>query len=98
MSREYKIEIGIESFKPQRAYKIALAIQEEFSIMFNIINNDLLHGRGIVCIDEPEREFITRLAKAVWQANMGYCIVEISMVYSKDCIHSVIEHMEWMNN
>jgi hypothetical protein len=84
MSRYYHMSVAVTGVAPERAETVKQAAETEWPF-----EDWYLDGRSVLtasaddnlCGGETEEEFAVRLAKAIWAANGGFCVVEISATY-----------------
>jgi len=88
MSRYYEMDLCVRRAKPDRVDAIQDAAAEEWSFedwhVVEYPDNPASFGssgRDNLCGGEGEEEFAERLAKAIWKANGGYCVVEVRATY-----------------
>ncbi len=84
MSRYYEMTVRIRGANPDRvaAVKEAAEFEWPFSEWYSLDDPDdprnfTSDGQGNLCGGESEEEFAERLVKEIWEANGGYCEVEI---------------------
>ena len=88
MSRYYSMRLRIEGFDSNRTTEIKGAASyewyfdddhwEELAILGNCLECET---DDHLCGGESEEEFVDRLSLAVWKANRGFCIVELTAIF-----------------
>jgi hypothetical protein len=86
MSRAYNMSITIGGFHTDRGDAIVEAASQEWPFADWWGGGDLdseLHAsaESSLCGGEGEEEFADRLARAVWEANGGFCEVTVDATY-----------------
>ena len=92
MSRYYSMAVTIYGHKPNRKKAIVKAAKEEwpfapFEPGADEEGNHLAlwsRGESNLCGGESEEEFTTRLSRAIWEANGGYCRVAVDACCLED--------------
>ena len=86
MSRNYSMTVIVSDPKPDRTAAIQQAAAGEWD--FGDWHHDggqmFGYGDGRLCGGESEEEFADRLAKAIWDANGGFCEIELRTTYLDD--------------
>jgi hypothetical protein len=92
MTRLYQMSVAIRGFNPDRQREIQEAGSDEwpFEEWFHDdpatnpavdVNRLTASGESSLCGGETEDEFARRFARAVWEANGGFCEVEVDATY-----------------
>ena len=88
MSRYYEMDVHFHRANPDRVDAIKQAAAEEwpFEDWYAVEYPDTPTSFGSndqdnLCGGESDKEFATRLARAIWEANGGYCEIEILATY-----------------
>ena len=85
MSRFYEMTVTITKSDPKRRDAIAEACRETWSFDDPCDYADdksfEMCGRDNLCGGEDEEQFTDRLAKAIWEANKKYCLVEVCATF-----------------
>jgi hypothetical protein len=83
MSRSYDMAIELSGIKKEKRKQVREAVEKEWNVeLFDFDGKDAFaNGYGSLCGGESEEEFSQRLARAVWQANGGYCEVTVKATY-----------------
>ena len=92
MSRSYNMFVRITNFNQDNKDQIQEAAENEWG---GLGDNWYIHENedeiqmssesdGSLCGGEGEEEFSERIAKAIWEANGGFCKVEVSATYLED--------------
>lgn len=78
MSRFYEMNVEITGFDPKQTAEIEEAIGEEWEWEPED-QNSVIHatGQSDLCGGESAEEFAERVSKAAWEANGGFCKVNI---------------------
>jgi hypothetical protein len=86
MSRYYEMSVEIRGYNNSYKTNIVSAAEEEWNFDNWYEHENYLNasGQSNLCGGEGEDEFATRLAKAIWKANGGFCNVEIIATYLED--------------
>lgn len=88
MSRYYTMGVSVTGVNPKKFADIKEACKEEWDYE----DSDFYEGPDFIEASsssnlgggESEEEFTDRLAKAVWKANAGFCVVEVRATYLED--------------
>ena len=98
MSRYYEMSVVVDYSKERQA-EIAKAAEEEWAGLEELADNAQLHStkgwvmeayaEGSLCGGEQEEDFAKSLAKSIWQANEGFCNVEVRATYLEDLPYEV---------
>ena len=97
----YQVEVLVSGAKHIAAIEKAMCCEESFQLRRGSIFADEIRVIGECCIlddeDLPE-ELADRLVQAVWQANQGYCKIEVWTASLEERYHTRDEHdyMAWM--
>ena len=96
MSRAYDMHLQVSSFEPKRRKAIKKAAEENWPFDWFTDSPTLLAGMGesSLCGGEGEQEFAQRLARAIWQAQGGYCQVIVTATYLESRPHEDYEFQE----
>ena len=83
MSRSYEMAIEISGIKKEKRKQVRKAVEREWNMeVFDCDGKDAFaSGQGSLCGGESEEEFSQRMARAIWQANGGYCEVTVEAAY-----------------
>ena len=88
MSRYYSMRLRIEGFDSNRTTAIKDAASYEWHFddddweePANLGNYLECAADDCLCGGESEEEFVDRLSLAVWKANRGFCIVEVTAIF-----------------
>ena len=83
MSRYYNMQIRVHDFKPDKAQEIRNAVEEEWDVGDWHEGDASMEagGDGSLCGGTSEDEFARHIAETVWDANDGYCEVEVTATY-----------------
>ena len=88
MSRFYEMHLRVYGANPDRVDAIKQAAAEEwpFEDWYPLVHPSdprsfFSSGQDNLCGGENDNEFATRLARAIWEANGGYCEVEVQATY-----------------
>ena len=91
MSRSYEMTVRIRGANPDRVEVVKEAARFEwgFNDWYPLDHPDdaqnfAADAQSSLCGGETEEEFAERLARAVWEANGGYCEVEVQAVCLDD--------------
>lgn len=87
MSRYYHMNVTLKDVNLARieAIKEATELEWDFEDWFNRDAHCCeASAHGNLCAGETEEEFAERLAKVIWEANGGYCSVEVIATYLED--------------
>ena len=94
MSRYYEMTVRVRGVDPLRTTEVKEAaeaqwpFEEEDWMQLDLTESPptsfTAQAEGSLCAGESEKEFADRLARAVWEANEGYCEVEVIAVYLED--------------
>ncbi len=91
MSRRFEMTLGIQGANPDRVEAIKKAAEHEWPFEdwddragLEDPTRFLNYAEGTLAGGETDDAFAARLAKAVWEANGGYCEVEVRAVYLDD--------------
>lgn len=83
MSRHYRIHIEFGNINDDREIEITEAIEEiwpgadeDLSLYDKTYSST---SEGSLTGGESEEEFATRLTRAIWEANGGFCYVSVAM-------------------
>jgi len=81
----------------------ALDKEWAFSDISQLDDTLYLYGEGWLCGGESEEEFVDRIAQSAWEANEGYCEVEVEAACLDDLpynhhIREKEQHDNWRNN
>jgi hypothetical protein len=81
MSRSYSMRVEVAKFKKGKSGAVVKACLGEWDFDSDEVEakakSIILDGDGDLCGGETEQEFVDRLSKAVWEANGGYCEIEV---------------------
>ena len=77
MSRAYEMAIEVTGIARGRKKQVKKAVRSQWNVetIGGRGRDAFMAGEGSLCGGESEAEFSERLARAVWQANGGYCEV-----------------------
>lgn len=91
MSRLYNMRVEISGFSAAHVQEIKTAAENEwpFQDWFEHAGELTSSADSSLCGGETEGEFTDRLAKAVWNANGGFCFVTVSATYLEDLPYEV---------
>lgn len=82
MSRSYNMVFTVSGAKPSLLDAIYEAIQGEWNVQSPWGHSDRTElrcdGDSNLCGGESEEEFADRMSVLIWQANQGFCEVEIA--------------------
>jgi hypothetical protein len=88
MSRYYSMRLCIEGFDANRSTEIKAAASYQWDFhddhweeRTNSRNYLECESDGCLCGGETDDEFVDRLSLAVWKANRGFCIIEVTAIY-----------------
>lgn len=88
MSRYYEMHLRVHGANPDRVDAVKQAAADEWSFhdwyplgLPNGPTSFVSSGEDHLCAGVGEEEFTERLARAIWEANGGYCEVEIKAIY-----------------
>ena len=83
MSRSYEMAIEISGITKEKRKRVKEAVESEWNVeVFDFNGKDAFaSGYGSLCGGESEEEFSQRVARAIWQANGGYCEVTVKATY-----------------
>jgi len=83
MSRQYSMEATVRGFDPAKTEAIKAAAQELWTFEWFTTSDAELTGDGESALagGVTEVEFAAQLARAVWQANGGFCSVTVNATY-----------------
>ena len=86
MSRNYSMMVIVTepNFDRTAAIQQAAAGQWDFDDWHQDGGQLFGYGDGRLCGGETEEEFADRLAKAIWDANGGFCEIEVRTTYLDD--------------
>lgn len=87
MSRYYHMNVTLKDVNLARieAIKEATELEWDFEDWFDHDEQCCeASAYGNLCGGETEEEFAERLAKVIWEANGGYCAVEVIATYLED--------------
>ncbi len=89
MSRSYNMTVTIRDVAPERVQRVKQAANDEWDFDDWHEHENFISAcvAGYLCSGETEDEFAQRLAKAIWNANGGYCEVEVVATYLEDLPH-----------
>ncbi len=88
MSRYYEMHLRVHGANPDRVDGVKNVAAEEWSFdgWYPLGSPDnptsfVSSGEGRLCAGVAEEEFAESLARAIWEANGGYCEVEVRATY-----------------
>jgi len=83
MSTFYGMRVEISGFSASRVEGVKKAAEEEwpFDTWAEYKGELSSYAESSLCGGETEEEFADRLAKAVWAANNGFCLLTIDATY-----------------
>jgi len=86
MSRAYHMQFKVIGLNPSKEDAIGDVLADEWvGGMYSYASRDPFSvtwdGESSLCGGESEEEFASRIAVAVWQANQGFCEVEVIATY-----------------
>jgi len=89
MSRCYRMEVRVWGFKLAHASEIDDAMSKEWRFEDSHYENEpgpsiTLCGEDSLCGGETEEQFTDRISAVVWDANQGFCSVEVYATYLED--------------
>ena len=91
MSRYYEMDLCVHRANPDRVDAVKKAAAEEwpFEDWYSLGYPDTptsfgSSGRDNLYGGESEKEFAERLVRAIWEANGGYCEVEVRATYLEE--------------
>jgi len=86
MSRLYGMDLQVNGMRKKYADDVVKALQKEWEWDEAIRRKPsiCIYGEGYLCGGESEEEFADRVCKAIWEANHGYCYVELRAIYLED--------------
>ncbi|MGE0608440.1 MAG: hypothetical protein AB7O62_15195 [Pirellulales bacterium] len=89
MSRSYNMSVYVTEFQPERADAIRQAAQAEWNFEWcQDVDGDIYgDADGSLGGGETEEEFVDRLSQAIWQANGGFCELQIIATYLESLPH-----------
>ena len=86
MSRYYSMYVTVSNVAPEKRDRVKEAANGEWGFgNWRFPGSELTAcAEGQLCGGETEAEFSQRLAKAIWEANGGYCKVEVNATYLEE--------------
>ncbi len=91
MSRYYEMMLGVRGATPDRVDAIKEGVEAEWPFDEwepwgdpNDSTSFFAAGRDNLCAGVGEQEFAARLGRVVWEANGGYCEVEVRATYLEE--------------
>ena len=100
MSRAYDMYLQVAQIKPKRRKAIKKAAEQNWPFDWFTDSPTLLEGMGesSLCGGEGEHEFAERLARAIWQAQGGYCEVIVTATYLENPPHEdfAFDEEDWL--
>ena len=87
MSRRYEMGVEVCDYTIARERAITLAANEEWRFDGDWYAREgvlSVLGEDSLCGGETEEEFVTRISRAIWGANGGFCRVTVHAAYLEE--------------
>ena len=87
MNDEYRMRLVIKDWNRDKTDAIidAAAKKWDFDDSYDDINDDTLNMEGLDTLNDiMDEEFADEIAKAIWEANGGYCSVNVMAIHLEE--------------